>query len=116
MATANDAASAVCLLLMPLRRTGPAGGSRVLARGRHAFDDLDWQAVEAALPHTDDEREEGWYGYPLVGEVTRLDLRPARSVGGAVVSVEVRGVVDDVLRGQLELACDIAATYDMRPR
>ncbi|GAA3197955.1 hypothetical protein [Nonomuraea roseoviolacea] len=82
---------------------------------RYDFDDLDWQAVEAALPHTDDEREAGWYGYPLVGEVTRLDLRLARAVGGAVVSVEVRGVVDEVLRGQVELACDVAAAYDLRP-
>ncbi|NUW44881.1 hypothetical protein [Nonomuraea rhodomycinica] len=83
---------------------------------RYDFDDLDWQAVEAALPGTDDEREEGWYGYPLVGEVTRLDLRLARAVGGTVISVEVRGAVGDVLRGQVELACDLAATYDMRPR
>ncbi|MCF6469316.1 hypothetical protein FAF44_13065 [Nonomuraea sp. MG754425] len=77
------------------------------------FDDLDWQAVETGLTGTDDERENGRHSYPLVGETGRLDLELAQAVGGTVISVEVYGVVDEVLRGQVELACDVAAAYGM---
>lgn len=75
------------------------------------FDDLDWQAVESALPYTDDEQSARRYDYPLVGATARLDLRLARAVGGTEISVEVYGAADDVLRAQVELACDLAATY-----
>ncbi|MGW0485271.1 hypothetical protein [Nonomuraea sp. NPDC003214] len=61
----------------------------------YGFDDLDWQVVETGLSST------------------RLDLRLAQAVGGSVVSVEVYGAVGDVLRGQVELACDVAAAYGM---
>ncbi|MGW0485276.1 hypothetical protein [Nonomuraea sp. NPDC003214] len=79
----------------------------------YEFDDLDWQAVETGLSSTDDEQEERWHGYPLVGETARLDLRLAQAVGGSVISVEVYGAVGDVLREQVELACDVAAAYGM---
>ncbi|MEV0830761.1 hypothetical protein [Nonomuraea rubra] len=79
----------------------------------YEFDDLDWQAVGCALPDIDDEQEERWYGYPLAGRGTRLDLRLAQAVGGSVVMVEVYGDADDVQRGRVELACDVAAAYGM---
>ncbi|WP_143590151.1 hypothetical protein [Thermoactinospora rubra] len=56
----------------------------------YEFDDLDWLAVETALPGTDDEQEERWYDYPLVGSTARLDLKLARSVGGSEISVEAK--------------------------
>jgi hypothetical protein len=65
------------------------------------------------LPGTDDEQEERWYDYPLVGETARLDLKLAQAVGGAVILVEVCGAVGEVLRGQVELVCDVAASYGM---
>ncbi|GII02308.1 hypothetical protein [Planobispora takensis] len=79
----------------------------------YEFDDLDWQAVEVGLVDTDDEREERWYGCPLIGAVVSLDLKPARAVGGTEVSVKVYGAADDALRAQVELACDVAASYDI---
>ncbi|SEG73929.1 hypothetical protein SAMN05444920_104126 [Nonomuraea solani] len=50
----------------------------------YEFEDLDWQAVESALPDTDDDRGERWYEYPLAGEVARLArARLQTSVGWA---------------------------------
>ncbi|WP_173523201.1 hypothetical protein [Nonomuraea antri] len=69
--------------------------------------------MATGLPGTDDEQEERWYGYPLVGETARLDLKLARAVGGAVISVEVYGAVGDVLRGQVVLVCAVAAGYGL---
>ncbi|MCP2362721.1 hypothetical protein HD597_009741 [Nonomuraea thailandensis] len=43
----------------------------------------------------------------------RLDLRLAQAVGGRVVSVEVYGDADDVLRRRVGLACDVAAAYGL---
>ncbi|GAA3109892.1 hypothetical protein GCM10010485_55070 [Streptosporangium carneum] len=100
-------------VLMPEAFARAPGESAERAAVRYEFDDLDWQAVETGLPDTDDERQKRWYGYPLVGTVARLDLKLARAVGGTEVSVEVYGAADDVLRAQVRLVCDMAASYDI---
>jgi hypothetical protein len=33
----------------------------------YAFDETDWEAIEAGIQDTDDEAPDGWYSYPLVG-------------------------------------------------
>jgi hypothetical protein len=70
------------------------------------FDGLDWQAVETALPATDDEREDGWYEYPLVGEPP-LRVRLARAVGAAPVTVVVTGEMDEPLASRIATLFDV---------
>jgi hypothetical protein len=61
----------------------PSNVERLLFWASHyvdyKFDDLDWRAVETALPTTDDDCEDGWYEYPLVGEPP-LCVRLAQAV------------------------------------
>ncbi|MER5636563.1 hypothetical protein ABT095_06395 [Kitasatospora sp. NPDC002227] len=68
----------------------------------YAFDDTDWQAVESGLSATDDERPDGWYGYPLVGSRQRTDVRLANAVGGDELSVCVEGVADHQLSVRID--------------
>ncbi|MEU8196030.1 hypothetical protein AB0C10_19805 [Microbispora amethystogenes] len=77
----------------------------------YTFDDLDWMAIGAALPTTDDEDEGRWYSYPLVGPKTTLELRLAQAVGGCELSFEVFGSADEVLSAQIKLVGDMAAQY-----
>jgi len=62
----------------------------------YAFDDSDWQAVECALADTDDERQDGWYEYPLVG-TPPLRVLLARSIGADPVQARVES--SDVVGG-----------------
>jgi hypothetical protein len=77
------------------------------------FDDLDWQAVENALPDTDVEEPGGWYDYPLSGRVP-LTLLVAADPGSSVVFVRLAGELDDRTRAQIEAAWHIFSTYTMR--
>ncbi|GII28881.1 hypothetical protein [Planotetraspora mira] len=82
----------------------------------YTFDDLDWMAIGAALPDTDDENEGRWYSYPLVGGKATLELRLAQAVGGCELSFEVFGSADEVLSAQIRLAGDMAAQYVIMSR
>ncbi|MFG2340979.1 hypothetical protein [Streptomyces yangpuensis] len=64
----------------------------------YAFDATDWATVARAVEETDDERADGWYAYPLVGEAQQAEVRLARSVGGDEVSVTVHGELSRELR------------------
>ncbi|MFF7732821.1 hypothetical protein [Streptomyces sp. NPDC007984] len=77
------------------------------------FDDLDWQAVGNALPHTDVEKPDGWYDHPLSGRVP-LTLCVADDPGSAVVFVRVTGNPDDRTRAQIEAAVHIFSMYTVR--
>ncbi|MGW6644512.1 hypothetical protein [Streptomyces iakyrus] len=77
------------------------------------FDDLDWQAVENALPGTDVEEPDGWYDYPLSGRVP-MTLLVAADPGMSVVFVRLIGELDDRTRTQIEAALYIFSKYSMR--
>jgi hypothetical protein len=77
------------------------------------FDDLDWQAVENALPATDVEEPDGWYDYPLSGRVP-MTLLVAADPGSSVVFVRLIGELDDRTRTQIEAALYIFSMYSMR--
>ncbi|MCX5174734.1 hypothetical protein [Streptomyces virginiae] len=66
------------------------------------FDGTDWDTVAPAMEETDDERADGWYSCPLVGDTLEVEVRLARSVGGEEVSVTVRGIAT----AELELRTD----------
>ncbi|MFF2787851.1 hypothetical protein ACFVT6_13935 [Streptomyces sp. NPDC058049] len=66
------------------------------------FDATDWETVALAVEGTDDERADGWYSYPLVGEHREVEVRLARSTGGEEVSVTVNGT----LTPELEVRAD----------
>ncbi|MFE5491175.1 hypothetical protein ACFQ7Z_14650 [Streptomyces virginiae] len=75
------------------------------------FDATDWETVARAVAETDDERTEGWYAYPLVGETRQAEVCLARSVGGDEVSVAVHGD----LTAELRLRADtLLSAYAMR--
>jgi hypothetical protein len=90
----------------------PSNVERLLFWASHyvgyRFDDADWQAVEIALPGTDDEREDGWFEYPLVG-APPLRVRLAQAVGAAPVSVRVSGDMDDLLEARVSTLLDVFA-------
>ncbi len=77
----------------------------------YKFDDSDWQAVEAALPATDDEREDGWYEYPLCG-VPPLRVLLAQAVGAPPVMVRVSGDMDDVLAARISTLLGVFADVE----
>jgi hypothetical protein len=77
----------------------------------YRFGDLDWQAVETALPSTDVEQS-AWYDYPLLGR-SRLTLSVAADPGSSVVFVRFAGVPDDRTKAQIEAALDIFATWEV---
>ncbi|MGW6572746.1 hypothetical protein ACWGAN_11310 [Streptomyces sp. NPDC054945] len=52
------------------------------------------------------ERADGWYSYPLVGEDLEVEVRLARSVGGDEVSVRIHGIAT----AELELRADTLLT------
>jgi hypothetical protein len=59
----------------------------------YAFDDTDWQTVVLGLEGTDDDQDDGWYSYPLVGH-HHLNVALANSMGNDVVSVRIDGLTD----------------------
>ncbi|MFD4939488.1 hypothetical protein [Streptomyces virginiae] len=68
----------------------------------YAFDATDWETVALAVEATDDERPDGWYSYPLVGEHRQLEVQLARAVGGDELMVAVKGT----LTPELEVRAD----------
>ncbi|MFJ8013725.1 hypothetical protein [Streptomyces sp. NPDC096339] len=68
----------------------------------HGFDVTDWETVALAVEGTDDERPDGWYSYPLVGEQRQVEVRLARAVGGDELMVTVKGP----LTPELEVRAD----------
>jgi hypothetical protein len=77
----------------------------------YAFDDSDWQAVEAALPETDADDHDAWYAYPLLGSPP-LTVALAQNVGAEPVAVRVSGARDAVLSARISTVLDALA--DMR--
>ncbi|MGW6545721.1 hypothetical protein ACWGBH_23145 [Streptomyces massasporeus] len=76
------------------------------------FDDSDWQAIDTALPHTDEERSL-WYDYPLSGRVP-LTLFVAADPEAGVVFVRVAGEPDSHTRAKLAAARFIFGTWEVR--
>ncbi|MEW2075633.1 hypothetical protein ACFZAG_06030 [Streptomyces sp. NPDC012403] len=64
----------------------------------YAFDETDWETVEAGVQDTDDEAPDGWYAYPLAGTDATLWVSLARALGGREVSVSVTGAGTPELR------------------
>ncbi len=77
----------------------------------YRFDDSDWQAVDTAMPATDDERDAGWYEYPLVG-TPPLSVRLARAVEADPVRVRIRGDLDEPLASRIETLFDVYSDAD----
>lgn len=71
----------------------------------YRFDDVDWQAIEDALPDTDTDSER-WYDYPLVGDPD-LVVWLAINVGAVPVSVKVVGDMDAVLAARVDTAIEL---------
>ncbi|MGW0818307.1 hypothetical protein ACWD00_34745 [Streptomyces viridiviolaceus] len=57
----------------------------------YAFEETDWETIEAGVQGTEDEAPNGWYVYPLVGTSATLEVVLAQAVGGEEVSVSVTG-------------------------
>lgn len=76
----------------------------------YVFDDTGGETVEAALPATGDERDDGWYAYPLVGADQTVQVRLATAVGGDVVCVEISGVQTAELRIRADTLLSAFAT------
>jgi hypothetical protein len=74
------------------------------------FDDSDWLAVSTALGRTDDERSDGWYVHPLVGD-QQVDMRLAQAVGGDEVSVNIGDTAPEHLREKIALLLSVFARY-----
>ncbi|MER5498650.1 MULTISPECIES: hypothetical protein [unclassified Streptomyces] len=68
----------------------------------YGFDTTDWEMVALAVEATDDERPDGWYSYPLVGEHRQVEVRLARAVGADELTVAVKGA----LTPELEVRTD----------
>ncbi|MFD7132284.1 hypothetical protein [Streptomyces sp. NPDC059894] len=64
----------------------------------YAFDETDWETIEAGVQDTDDEAPDSWYSYPLVGTDAILEVALAQAVGGQEVSVSVTGTRTHELR------------------
>ena len=72
----------------------------------YEFDDSDWVALSEALPGTDTDSGGEQYEYPLCGQ-PRLDVGVALIAGDGVVSVVVRGDMDEVLVARVETLLDV---------
>ncbi|MFB7032815.1 MULTISPECIES: hypothetical protein [unclassified Streptomyces] len=59
----------------------------------YGFDATDWETVALAVEATDDERTDGWYSHPLVGEHRQVEVRLVRAVGGDELMVAVKGTL-----------------------
>ncbi len=68
----------------------------------YGFDATDWGTVALAVEATDDDRPDGWYSYPLVGEQRQVEVRLAPTVGGDELMVVVKGA----LTPELEVRVD----------
>jgi|HubBroStandDraft_1064217.scaffolds.fasta_scaffold337671_2 hypothetical protein len=77
----------------------------------YSFDDSEWQAVQAALPGTDAEKDSGWYDYPLLGEPA-LTVWLAENPGDTPVSVRVTGDMDAVLAARVETVIHVLQDVD----
>ncbi|MGX1913134.1 hypothetical protein ACWIID_30425 [Streptomyces phaeochromogenes] len=64
----------------------------------YAFDETDWESIEAGVQDTDDEAPDSWYSYPLVGPNATFEVALAQAVGGQEVSVSVAGIKTPELR------------------
>ncbi|WP_290863273.1 hypothetical protein [Hamadaea sp.] len=71
----------------------------------YPYDGADEDALIGALDETDDETDR-WFEYPLCGSQV-LTVRLAQAVGGAVVSIQVSGVMDEVLAARVETVLDL---------
>lgn len=74
----------------------------------YAFGESDWQAVENALPETDNDAVDGWYEYHLWGSPP-LSVRLARDIEGDEVSIRISGRLDDVLAARLDALLEALA-------
>jgi hypothetical protein len=74
----------------------------------YRFDDLDWTAVETALPHTSWDPPERWYDYPIVGTQTLTVLLACDSAFDPV-GITVRGDLDPVQVATIETTIAILA-------
>jgi hypothetical protein len=72
----------------------------------YRYDWWDEQALVGALDHTDDRSPKTWFSYPLAGRPP-LTVRLARSLGSAVVTVQVTGDIDAVLAARISTLLDV---------
>ncbi|MET7400147.1 hypothetical protein ABZS66_42345 [Dactylosporangium sp. NPDC005572] len=73
----------------------------------YAYDHLDEAALTGALDDTDDDDDpDRWFSYPLSGTPSLL-VSLARSDGGSVVSIQVKGAIDAVLAARIETLFDL---------
>ncbi|GAB2814398.1 hypothetical protein GCM10027176_18750 [Actinoallomurus bryophytorum] len=71
----------------------------------YTFDDTDWQTIVLGLEGTDDDRDDCWYSYPLVGD-QHLNVALAHAVGSYVVSVRIEGIADHHMALRAETLLD----------
>lgn len=76
----------------------------------YEVDDLDWDAIDSALPATDAEDQSGWYTYPLVGVAT-LTIELANEPDAAVTSVRIHHPGDAMLGAQIETVVAVLSRY-----
>lgn len=76
------------------------------------FDDLDWAAVESALPNTDGDADH-WFDYPLAGE-RAVHVGMARDPGASVVLVRVDA--DDATISALGPVVTLLQRYGLHSR
>jgi hypothetical protein len=77
----------------------------------YKFDGSDWQAVEGALPGTDDDHDLR-YEYPLVGTSATLLVQLARDLDGGLVMVGVTGPMDPVLNARVDTLLSVMAEIE----
>jgi hypothetical protein len=78
----------------------------------YAFDDWDWDAVQAGVVDTDSEHGP-WYEYPLGARPTTIRL--AREPGTAIVAVSLESIAEPQ-RDLIELAISISQSYRVEGR
>ncbi|MGW6014300.1 hypothetical protein [Streptomyces sp. NPDC055210] len=64
----------------------------------YAFDEADWETIDAAVQDTDDEAPDSWYSYPLVGTNATFEVALAQAVGGQEMSISITGTTTPELR------------------
>jgi hypothetical protein len=72
----------------------------------YVFDGSDWDAVGQAIGGTDDDDPNGWYSYPLTGDVP-VEVQMARAVGDGIIQVKVLGDLDQIAIARLEVVLDL---------
>lgn len=76
----------------------------------YSFDNLDWEAIEVALPWTDADREDAWYEYSLIGDPV-LTVRVADNPGDDIVTFEITGTMDPVLEARIDTALSLLSRW-----